>query len=123
MDKITKSLLLGLVIWIIPFITSFFVWDTKANGPSIDVAWFYALMSLTGAIALAIAVYGRFMGVKKDAIKDGWITGIIWYVECILLDFVFLVVLLGMSMNSFAHLLLTYLTPFIVSVTVGYLKK
>jgi hypothetical protein len=123
MNKYLKTLLLGLIVWVIPFISSFFVWDTKANVPSIGVAWFYALMSVTGAIGFAIAAYYQFKDVRKNAIKEAWTTGITWYVELILLDLIFLVGLFGMTFANYSHLLLTYFTPLILSVAIGYLKK
>jgi hypothetical protein len=122
-NKTLKRILLGLLVWVIPFIASFFVWDIKANAPSISAAWFYALMSFTGAIGLAIALYYQFKNVKKDTVKEGWMTGITWYIELILLDMIFLVGLFGMTWTSYYHLLLTYLTPFILTVAVGYVKK
>jgi hypothetical protein len=123
MNKTVKTLLLGLMAWAIPFLSSFFVWDVKANAPSIDLAWFYALMSVTGAIGFSIAAYYQFKDADRDAVKRGWTTGIIWYVELILLDLVFLVGLLGMTMTAYYHLLLTYLTPLILCVMIGYIKK
>ncbi len=123
MDKYLKRILLGLIAWAIPFFASFFVWNPQINGPAIDVAWFYALMSVTGAIGFAIAAYYQFRDIKKDTIKEGWITGIIWYFELILLDLTVLVGILGMTMTSYYHLLLTYLTPLILCITIGYIKK
>ncbi|VVB77874.1 Uncharacterised protein [uncultured archaeon] len=123
MNKILKTLLLGLVIWVIPFLASFLVWDVKAGGPSIDVAWFYALMGFTGAISFSIAAYYQFKNVKKNTSYEGWTSGIIWYIELVLLDFIFLVVLFGMTIGSYSHLLLTYLNVLILSVAIGYLKR
>jgi len=122
MTRITKTLLLGLIVWVIPFLSSFFVWDVKANAPSIDIAWFYALMSLTGILGFSIAAYYQFKD-NKNPIKNGWITGITWYLELILLDFIFLVLLFNMSLSSYSHLLMTYLTPLVLCVLIGYLKK
>ena len=123
MNKILKIILLGLVVWVIPFLSSFFVWDVKLNGPSIDLAWFYALMSFSGAIGFVIAAYFQFKNIKSNSIRLGWITGIIWYIELLLLDLIFLVGLFGMGLSSYSHLLLTYLTPLILSVGIGYLKR
>jgi hypothetical protein len=123
MNKTLKRLLLGLIVCVIPFLASFFVWDMKTGGPSINVAWFYALMGVTGAIGFAIAAYYQFKNVKKDVVKEGWITGITWYIELILLDFIFLVVLFGMTMTDYYPLLFTYLNPLILAVTIGYIKK
>jgi hypothetical protein len=123
MNKFLKTVLLGLIIWVIPFLASFFVWDAKAGVPSIDVAWFYALMSFTGAIAFSIAAYYQFRNVKRNSVKEGFTSGITWYVELILLDLIFLVGLFGMTMTSYYHLLLAYLTPAIIAVAIGYIIK
>ena len=123
MNKFWKRILLGLVAWAVPFIASFFVWDIKTNSPSISAAWFYALMGVTGAIGFAIAAYYQFKNVHKDAVKEGWITGFTWYIELMLLDLIFLVMLFGMTMTSYYQLILTYLTPLVLSVAIGYIKK
>ncbi len=123
MNKFLKTLLLGFVVWVIPFLASFFVWDVKANAPSVSAAWFYAIMAVTGAIGFAIAAYAQFKDIKKDSVRQGWITGITWYLELILLDLIFLVGLLSMTLTDYAHLLLTYVTPLILCVTVGYVKN
>jgi len=123
MNKTVKTILLGLIVWAIPFFASFFVWDTKINAPSISLAWFYALMSATGAIALLIAGYYQFKDVKKDTVKFGWTTAAIWYVELLLLDLIFLVGLFKMSFADYSHLFLSYLTPAILCILIGYVKK
>ena len=123
MNKTVKTLLLGLIVWIVPFLSSFFVWDVKANAPSIEIAWFYASMSVTGTIGFSIAAYYQFKGIKKDIIKESFVIGIIWYIELISLDLIFLVGLFGMTMTGYYHLLLTYVTPLILCITIGYIKK
>jgi hypothetical protein len=123
MNKAVKTILLGLIVWVVPFIASFFVWDVKANAPSISSAWFYALMSVTGAIAFVIAAYHKFKDVHKNVVKEAWMTGIIWYIELITLDLIFLVGLFGMTLASYSHLLLSYVTPLILCVSIGYIKK
>jgi hypothetical protein len=123
MSKYVKRVLLGLIIWAVPFFSSFFVWDVKANAPFVSAAWFYALMGVTGAIGFAIAAYYQFKDIHKDTVKEGWIIGITWYVELILLDLIVLVGLMGMTMTDYYHLLLTYITPLILTVAIGYIKK
>lgn len=123
MKKCLKRILLGLIIWVIPFLASFFVWDMKANAPSVSAAWFYALMSVTGAIGLAIGAYYYFKNIRKDTVKEGWITGITWYVELALLDLIFLVLLFGMTFADYSHLLLTYASPLVITIAIGYIKK
>lgn len=123
MNKILKTILLGILVWIIPFIASIFTWDVLANAPAIDIAWFYALMGVTGAIGFSIAAYYQFRDIKADVLKESWKIGIIWYLELIALDYIFLVLLFGMSNSSYSHLLLTYLGPLILCIAIGYIKK
>jgi hypothetical protein len=123
MNRYLKTIFLGFIIWVIPFVASVFAWNPKTNSPAIDVAWFYALMSFTGAIGFVIAAYYQFRDFKGNSIREGWIVGITWYVELVLLDLIVLVGILGMTMTSYYHLLLTYLTPLILCVAIGYIKR
>ena len=123
MNKCLKRILLGLIVWGVPFLASFFVWDVKTNAPSLSAAWFYAVMGVTGAIGFVIAAYYQFKDVKKDTVKEGWMTGITWYIELVLLDLIVLVMLMGMTLPDYYHLLLSYINPLILAVAIGYIKK
>ena len=123
MNKNLRTILLGMIVWAVPFLASFFVWDANNNMPSVDLAWFYALMSVTGAIGFSIAAYYQFKHAKSWSVKKGWVTGLTWYAELILLDLIFLVGLFGMTMESYYNLLLTYMTPLILCIAIGYIKK
>ncbi len=123
MNKFLKTVLLGLIAWAVPFLASFFVWDVTTNAPSVSAAWFYALMSVTGALGFAIAAYLQFKNIHKDTVRQGWRTGITWYIELSALDLIVLVGLFGMAMTDYYHLLITYLTPMILCIAIGYIKK
>ena len=124
MNKFTKRILLGLVIWAIPFITSFFIWDVEANGPSVSWAWFSAIMAFTWSIGFGIAAYNYFRKVsKKEAVKEGWTTGITWFLELVILDFLVLVGLLGMAMADLYPIAVTYLGTMVTSIVIGNIKK
>lgn len=123
MNKTLRTILLGLIVWGIPFLASFFVWDVKLNAPAIDLAWFYALMGFAGAVGFALAAYYQFKNIVKNSVKEAWKTAIIWYFECVLLDLTVLVGLFGMSLSSYSHLSLAYLTPATLAVAIGYIKK
>ena len=123
MNKCLKRILLGLIVWGVPFLASFFVWDVKTNAPSLSAAWFYAVMGVTGAIGFVIAAYYQFKDVKKDTVKEGWMTGITWYIELVLLDLIVLVMLMGMTLPDYYHLLLSYINPLILAVAIGYIKR
>lgn len=123
MNKIIKRLLLGLLIWAVPFFSSFFVWDVKQNAPSISQDWFNAVMAFTWAIGFAIAMYIYFKDVKKNTVKEGWLTGLTWYAEMVVLDLIFLVGFFEMELTSYFPVLVTYLNTVILSAAIGYMKK
>lgn len=123
MNKFLKTVLLGLIAWAVPFLASFFVWDVNANAPAVSYAWFYALMSVAAALGFAVAAYLQFRNARKDTVRQGWLTGITWYIELSALDLIILVGLFGMAMTDYYHLLVTYLAPMILCIAVGYIKK
>lgn len=124
MNKFLKRILFGLIIWAIPFIASLFVWDMKANTASIGMDWFNALMAFTWAVGFAIAVCFYFRNLrKKDAVAEGWITGITWYVELLVLDLIVLVWLFGMTMPDFYPMVITYLNAVAISAAIGYAMR
>ena len=123
MNKVLKILLLGLIIWAIPFFSSFFVWDMATNAPKVSIEWFNALMAFTWAIGFGIAALIYFKGVKKDSVRAGWTAGIMWYIELLVLDLIFLVILFKMQIADYFPMLLTYLNAVIISAAIGYIKK
>ncbi len=123
MNKTLKRLLLGLLPWLVPFITSFAVWDIEKNIPSIPDMWFSALMAFTWALGFAIAAYLYFKDIKTNTIKEGIITGIIWYIQALFLDFIFLVTLFGMLLSDFYPMLLTYANALMLCIAIGLIKK
>lgn len=123
MNKYLKLLLLGLLPWAIPFLASFMVWDVAANVPSISLPWFYTLMSFTGVIGFVLAAYPYFKNIKQNSVAEGWTVGIIWYIEMVLLDMIFLIWLMQMPLTDYYHVFFGYLNVIIMSATIGYLKK
>ena len=79
MNKVLKRILLGLLIWVVPFLVSVLIWDTENGGPKVSLAWFYSIMAVSGAIALAISLCIYFKTLKKsEAVREGWLTGFTW---------------------------------------------
>lgn len=124
MHKYLKRILLGFVIWLIPFVVSCLVWDIEAGVPTVSMGWFNALMAGFWALGFAIAAYFYFRDVaKKAAVKEGVWTGITWWFELCILDLIVLVGIFGMVMADFYPMLLTYLNAVLICIAIGYLKK
>jgi hypothetical protein len=121
LKEFLRRLLLGAVIWVIPFIGSFFVWDAKAGGPSVSAAWFYALMTFLGSISFSIAVYYFFKVKQPKICVIG--TGFLWYIEALALDAIFLIGLFGMTWKDYNHLFMTYSMIPILMIMIANIKK
>lgn len=122
MNRNIKRFLLGLIIWGLPFLGSFFVWDMQSNTPSVSLEWFNALMAFLWALGYSIAAYYYFRNIdKKNAKKEGIVTGIIWYVELCLLDLIFLVGMFKMSIANYWPIIVTYLNALLISFSIGYI--
>ncbi|MFH1802439.1 MAG: hypothetical protein ABH864_03230 [archaeon] len=122
MNKTLKIILLGILIWIIPFLTAFLFWDLETNQPTVDMMVFNSIMAFVWAIGLAIALPIMFKK-SKNPVKDGWTAGISWYVILLALDIIFLVWLFGTPFSEWAYMFLTYLNTAILTIVVGYIAK
>ena len=123
MNKYIKIILFGLLIWVIPFLVAFFIWDPNTGAPSVSVGWFNALMTVCFMIGLSLAICFYFRGVKGNTVQEGWTTGIIWYAVLVVMDLIVLVGFFGMGMEEFYPLAVTYLSALIIAGGVGHLLE
>ena len=117
--KILKFLLYGFILWGAILVFSYFIQPLKP----IDQAFFDALMSI--AISLFSVVFVFFIFWRKRVLffKEGLIAGLIWMIECMLLDM--LIFYWGPMKLSFVAYFtetgLFYLVIPIISGATGYL--
>lgn len=123
MKDLFKKLKYGFMIWIIPFVVSFFIWDVEANAPSVSGEIFSAIMFLALSIGFAIAAYKTFGKQKKVGPKEGLRVGLIWFIELLILDLIVLVGVFGMAMADYYIMFLSYLSIAVLATAVGYIKK
>lgn len=121
MTKWLKIILLGLLIWVIPFAISLLVWDIEAQQPSIPTEWFNALMAFAWVIGFSIAIWIYSKGISGNQIREAWTAGIVWYFVLIVMDFFVLVLAFNMAAALYYPLLLTYLNTLVLTVVVGYI--
>ena len=119
MKKILKMVLLGILLWLIPFLISFFMYSPEGE-PLIDLFLFKSIMIVVGAITGAILLIFYFRKLDKDFLKEGIIVGLTWLVISIILDLVILVPMSGMPVaDYFTQIGLRYLTIPAMSIAVG----
>jgi hypothetical protein len=123
MTNIVRLFLLGLITWIVPFVTAFFFMD-KSGSLSINVFLFKTIMILTGGITGAIALILFFKKIESAYFKQGFITGTVWFFINIVLDLFMLIPMSKMSYpDYFMQIGLRYLMIPIMALLVGYLLE
>jgi hypothetical protein len=121
MKKSLKLILLGLMTWVVPFIAGFLFFD-KAGQLAIDMYLFKSIMIVVGALIGSLAIVIYFKQVKNQFLKEGVISGLIWFITNIVLDILILVPMSGMSMNDYIKQIgIRYLLIPIMCTLSGYL--
>ena len=119
MKKYFKNVLCGFLVWLIPFVTSFFFY-TKDGKLSIDIFLFKSIMIVVGSISAGFLLVSYFKKIDTDFNREGVIVGLTWLGLNILLDLAILIPMSGLSIpDYFAQIGLRYIAMPAMSITVG----
>ncbi len=119
MKKYLKTILYGFLAWLIPFISAFFFY-TREGKLTIDQLLFKNIMVVVGSVTGAILLVLYFKKIKADYLREGIITGIIWFAINILLDLLILIPMSGMPVSKyFTQIGLGYLAIPAMAIAVG----
>ena len=124
MDKRTKIILLGFMIWVITFIAGsiiFGIFGAEVNGPPIEALWINGISALFLGIGLALALFLVYRDKGQDYKHTAWEAGISWYVIILLMNLIVVVGLLGVKLGFWFPSILTDSTVLIIPIIVGYL--
>lgn len=123
MNKYLKNILYGFLAWLIPFLASFFFY-TKEGELTIDVFLFKSIMIVVGSISASILLVSYFKKINEAYLKEGIITGVIWFGLNILLDLLILIPMSGLSIaDYFTQIGIRYIVIPAMSITVGTALK
>ena len=78
MDNKVKLVLFGIVMWVVPFVASFFFFDPATQKLTIDETFFKSIMIVLSSILGAYLLVNYFKGVRGDFVKEGIIVGVSW---------------------------------------------
>ena len=124
-DKINKNLkivLFGLLVWLIPFMVSFFIYPLKTPLYSL----FESIMSVLIAVAAVIFSYFYFKDIGANFVREGVVTGIVWFIIAIVIDLVMFMPASPMHMNFTEYMMtvgVKYLIIPVVTIGSGYLAQ
>jgi len=121
MKRYLQFLGLGFLVWLIPFIVSFFVFPTKAFFAPL----FETLMAITVAATGVVFTGIGFRGVQSGFIKEGVVLGAIFFAVSVLIDLPLFSY--GPMAASFASYMLdvglTYLIYPVIAIGMGYILE
>jgi hypothetical protein len=120
--KYTKAFLLGLLMWAVPFITSFLFFDVNTKSFTIDVHYFKTVMLLESSLlGVLLAIY-YFKSIEKNFFYDGIVLGLIWFVINCVLDILILLPMSNMTAGVwFGQIGARYLMAPIMTGAMGYM--
>ena len=118
MNKYLKICLFGFLIWLIPFIMSFFIFGLHEDYRPL----FESIMAVTVTLSVVIFSILYFKTVDKDYIKEGVIIGMIWLIINLIIDLIIMVLLESpMQMSIGDYMMDIGLTYVIIPViTIGF---
>lgn len=118
LKKVLKIMLFGFISWLIPFVSSFFFFSKE--GLLIDKFLFKSIMILVGSASGAGLLIYYFKSVTKNFLREGIVIGLSWYFINILLDFMILLPMSGMSIRDYVmQIALVYSTIIAMSTAIG----
>lgn len=122
MNKNLKIILFGFLVWLIPFAVSFFIYPLKAS----IYPLFESIMSILIAVAAVIFSYFYFKGIETNFVREGIVTGIVWFVIVIVIDLLIFMPSSPMHMDFTDYMMtigVKYLIIPVVTIGSGYIAQ
>ncbi len=121
--KYVKLIGYGVVLWLVPFLVSFFLY-TPQGTPILSVALFGKIMMVTITALTVVLLFKYFKNITADYTKEAMQVGIAWLVISVVLDVVILVPFAKMNLGTyFAEIATGYLVIPILAFFTGHLLE
>lgn len=82
MTSLRKALLLGLVVWLLPFVVAICVFPLKASWRSL----FESIMPVTLAAVVVGCALFYFRKIQTPSLREGFLLGLIWWAISLAID-------------------------------------
>ena len=84
MNKYLKIGIFGVLVWLVPFAVSFFIYPLKTAGNPL----FESIMPLVITIMVVSLSYLYLKNIETDLLKEGVMVGVVWFIINIAIDLV-----------------------------------
>jgi len=124
MNKYLKIFLFGAVIWVVPFVASFLIFDVETKNFIIDEMFYKSIMIVGSSLIGVILLVNYFKVIDKNYVREGIVVGLSWFIINILLDVIFLLPMAQMDFGIyFQQIGMRYLIMPIISTGMGYIAR
>ena len=121
MKSLRWALLLGFLIWLIPFLVSVLIFPLKTSSPAL----FESIMPVVVAVCAVAFSILYFRKLDGDFVREGVLLGVVWFAISLVIDL--LMFMWGPMKMSFADYMmdigLTYLMIPTITIGFGFVKK
>jgi hypothetical protein len=119
MNKYLRSILYGVIAWLIPFIVAVFFYSRDGK-LTVDVFLFKSVMIVLGCFSASFLIVSYFKGISEAYVREGITIGVVWLSISLLLDFLILIPMSGISVTEyFMQIGLRYLVIPVMTIMVG----
>jgi len=120
MNKYVKLVGFGFFIWLIPFLVSFVIFPLRNTNRPL----FESIMPVVLVLTVMIISVLYFKKIEKESLKEGVITGVLWFVLSLVIDLMLFLPASPMQMNFSDYMMdigLTYLIILMIPIGIGAL--
>ncbi|HEY0196345.1 MAG TPA: hypothetical protein VGC02_02110 [Methanobacterium sp.] len=119
MNKNVKLILFGFLIWLVPFLVSLVIFPLKTSFNPL----FESIMPVVITLTVVTFSYLYLKDIKENFAREGFVTGVVWFIISIVIDILLFLPPSPMQMNFTNYMMdvgLTYLIIPIITVGLGY---
>ena len=120
MNKYVKLVGFGFLIWLMPFLVSFVIFPLRNTNRPL----FESIMPVVLVLTVMIISVLYFKKIEKESLKEGVITGVLWFVLSLVIDLMLFLPASPMQMNFSDYMMdigLTYLIILMIPIGIGAL--
>lgn len=122
MNKYIKIVIFGVLVWLVPFAVSFFIYPLKTAGNPL----FESIMPLVIAIMVVSLAYLYLKNIEIDLLKEGVVIGVVWFIINIAIDLVLFLPPSPMQMSLTNYMMdigITYLMIPVITIGLGVMAE